>query len=103
MAAAQELGGVGTLLSARVRIPQSVVYRSFAHETVLLNLDTGLYHGVNPSGGRMLDTLAGLGSVEQAASVLAREYDVPLDEIRSDLCGFCEALVSRGLLAIESP
>ena len=89
-------------LTARVRIPQAVVYRSFAHETVVLNLDTGLYHGVNSTGGRMLDALAAVGSVRECAEILAHEYDCPLDEIRGDLCKFCEALVDRGLLVIES-
>jgi hypothetical protein len=89
------------VLAGRVRIPQEVVYRSFAHETVVLNLETGLYHGVNPTGGRMLDVLSKVGSVGEAAAILAREYDLQIDEIQGDLCAFCEALVERKLLVIE--
>lgn len=90
------------LLAARVRIPQCVVYRSFVTETVVLNLETGLYHGVNPTGGRMLDTLASIGFVGEAAAVLARDYGRPLADIEHDLCRFCESLLGRGLLVIES-
>jgi hypothetical protein len=44
-----------TLLSASLRLPQHVVHRSFVAETVVLNLQTGKYHGLNPVGGRMLE------------------------------------------------
>jgi hypothetical protein len=91
-----------SLVDARVRIPQAVVYRGFAKETVLLNLDTGIYHGLNPSGGRMLETLDRTGSVREAARILADEYDHPLDEIETDLCNFCISLVERGLLVIDA-
>jgi hypothetical protein len=94
-------GANHALLTARVCIPEGVTYKTFARETVVLSLDTGLYHGLNATGGKMLDTLATVGSVQDAADVLAREYRVPLDEIRSDLCGFCETLATHGLLTIE--
>ncbi len=93
--------GNDALLLARVVIPQAVVYRTFAHETVVLNLDTGLYHGVNPTGGKMLDALSKVGTVPAAAAILAREYDVPVEEVQDDLCAFCQALLERGLLALS--
>ena len=100
------MGGVNVigseaLLSARVRIPQAVVYRAFANETVVLNLDTGIYHGMNPTGSNMLDVLDKVGSVREAARVLARNYEIPLGEIQEDLCSFCESLIDRGLLVVE--
>jgi hypothetical protein len=94
--------GSGALLGARVRIPQAVVYRSFANETVVLNLDTGIYHGMNPTGGNMLDVLDKVGSLREAAGALAHDYELPLSEIQEDLCAFCEGLIERGLLVVES-
>lgn len=102
VSAARNATEADVLLDARVSVPQGVVYRSFVKETVILNLDTGLYHGVNPTGGRMLSELEKAGSVREAAATLAREYDVPLTDIESDLCEFVEALVERGLLVIAS-
>ena len=90
------------LTAARVAIPQTVVYRTFVHETIVLNLETGLYHGLNSTGGKMLDTLRAVGVIGDAARALATEFDVPLEEIRQDLSVFCQELISRGLLAIES-
>ena len=66
------------LLAARARVPTGVVYRNFANETVVLNLDTGLYHGLNPTAGRMLETIERVPSVGEAAAALAEEYERPL-------------------------
>ena len=46
-----------SLLTCKVTVPQHVVYRSFPTETVVLNLNTGKYHGLNATAGRMLDEL----------------------------------------------
>jgi len=90
------------LTAARVAIPQTVVYRTFVHETIVLNLETGLYHGLNSTGGKMLDTLSAVGVIGDAARALATEFAVPLEEIQQDLSFFCQELISRGLLVIES-
>ena len=89
------------LLAARARVPSGVVYRNFANETVVLNLDTGLYHGLNPTAGRMLETIERVPSVGDAAAALAEEYERPLPEVQRDLCKLCEALVERSLLIVE--
>src|SRR6202012_5574673 len=73
------------LLAARARVPDGVVFRAFANETVVLNLATGLYHGLNPTAGRMLETIERVGSLGEAAEVLADEYERPLPEIQRDL------------------
>lgn len=102
MTVADDANGDDALLSARVRVPDHVVYRSFAAETVVLNLETGLYHGLNLTAGRMLGALDELGSVEIAAETLAGEYERPIGDVQRDLCKLCEALLDRRLLVIES-
>lgn len=101
MSAARDIPSAPMLLQARVRVPQEVVFRNFPKETVVLNLETGLYHGLNPVGGKMLETLAKVGNVSEAATTLAEQFEVPLAELQTDLCGFCEELLERGLLVIE--
>jgi hypothetical protein len=96
------------MLSARIRIPQHVVYRPIVSETVLLNLQTGVYHGINPVGGRMLEALARAESVQAAAAALAEEFDVPAARIEQDIVEFCRGLAERQLIevtpaAAESP
>jgi hypothetical protein len=84
----------------RARVPDHVVYRTFANETVVLNLQSGKYHGLNPSGGRMLDLLSQDRSVAETSARLAEEYGRPVDEIERDLTAFCADLVDRGLIEL---
>jgi hypothetical protein len=84
-----------------VRVPAHVVHRAFVDETVVLNLETGKYHGLNPTAGRMLATLERTGELALAAAALAEEFDKPQAEIEADLGIFCKALIDRGLLEAE--
>jgi hypothetical protein len=86
-----------------VRVPQHVVYRDFAAETVVLNLNTGLYHGLNPTAGRMLTVLDELGDVSATASRLSNEYRRPREEIAADLETLCRDLLARGLIEPVPP
>ena len=90
-----------SLLAATVRVPEHVVYRAFVKETVILNLQTGTYHGVNPTGARMLDVLQRSATIGDAAATLAREYGRPRDEIERDLSEFCASLADRGLIDLS--
>ena len=89
------------ILSSSVRLPNQVVYRTFVKETVVLNLDTGRYHGLNPTAGRMLEVLERSGTAAEAARYLAEEYGRDASEIEEDLCDLCRNLVERGLVTLE--
>lgn len=75
-----------------------MVYRSFVAETVVLNLKTGMYHGLNPMGGHMLDVLSEAPTVRDAAAVIAAEYQD--QEVEADLVAFCRDLLDRELVEI---
>lgn len=85
----------------RIRLSENVAHRSFGEETVLLNLDTGQYHGLRGSGGRMLEVLLAMGDVDQAAQQVAQEYGQPLATVRDDMERLCQGLAQRGLVVIE--
>jgi hypothetical protein len=91
---------IESLLSARVTLPAHVVYRAFAAETVMLNLQTGQYHGINATGGQMVEILERSASVRDAAAELERRFSVPRAELERDLCDFCTDLSVRGLIQI---
>lgn len=88
------------LLAARVRIPEHVVFREFAAETVVLNLQTEQYHGLNPTAGAMLTELGRSNSVSGAAEALARHFDRAENEVCGDMLGLCSQLLARGLIEI---
>lgn len=90
-----------SLLDEQARVPQHVVYRDFVNETVLLNLKTGTYHGLNPTAGRMLQAVERAGTLREAAAQLAADYAWDLPTLEIDLVELCQTLVSGGLLEIE--
>jgi hypothetical protein len=85
---------------ARVTIPGHVVYRTFVTETVALNIETGQYHGLNATAGRMLEELEKGGTVTAAVEPLAVEFEVPAERIRADLLSLCASLRARGLIEV---
>jgi Coenzyme PQQ synthesis protein D (PqqD) len=95
------VAGTPSLLASKVKIPQHVVYRSFPSETVILNLNTGKYHGLNATAGRMLEELERAASVRDAASVLAKSYGQAQSIVEHDLCDLCSALLERGLIEAD--
>jgi hypothetical protein len=81
-----------------VRVPEYVVYRKFAEDTVALNLQTGRYHGLNPTAATMVEILCAAPNVAAAAERLAPEWDVAPDVLLADLLELCEGLERRGLI-----
>jgi Coenzyme PQQ synthesis protein D (PqqD) len=90
------------LLGARVSVPEHVVYREFPDETVILNLESGKYHGLNATAARILEVLDSGVVVRDAIDTLAREYDQPRDLIQQDVLALCQALDERGLIARDA-
>jgi hypothetical protein len=89
------------LAGARLVLPEHVVFRTFDAETVVLNLESGQYHGLNATAGRMLELLGENGSIDATAAAAAAEFGQPVDRIASDLTGLCAELVERGLLEVD--
>ena len=90
------------ILDSAFELPQNVVSREFAHETVMLNLDSGKYHGINPTAARMLEVLQQSASGHAAAATLAETFGQPVERIEHDLAALCNGLLERGLLAVAT-
>lgn len=86
------------LLDANVRLPQHVVHRSFVAETVVLNLRTGKYHGLNPTAGKMLEALEAAPTIGEAIPGLMDEYGLERARIQTDLLTLTRGLLERGLI-----
>ena len=89
------------LLSAHISVPEHVVYRDFAEDTVILNLDSGMYHGLNGTAAKMLETLSSGVSVEDAIASLAEEFGQPREVIERDVVTFVRGLAERGLIELD--
>lgn len=86
------------ILERQVRIPGHVVYRDFVNETVMLNLETGTYHGLNRTAGVMLATLDSASSVRAAAERLASENGWDAATVERDIVTLCRTLAESGLI-----
>lgn len=74
-----------------------------AQETVLLNIQTGRYHGIDRIGGRFFELMRSDVPLDKVASRLAGEYKQPIDRIQQDLTAFCEQMSELGLIELEPP
>jgi coenzyme PQQ synthesis protein D (PqqD) len=90
-----------TILQATVSVPEHVVHREFAEETVALNLERGTYHGLNPTAARMLEVLGEAGTIGSAVAPLALEFEQEPALIEQDLVTLCRALHERGLVELH--
>jgi hypothetical protein len=86
------------MLTARLRVPEHVVYRDFGDETVVLNLDSGQYHGLNSTAAAMLSAVDGAETVGAAVAPLAAELGQAPEVIERDLLELCQSLADRGLV-----
>lgn len=87
----------------RVVIPAHVASRSLAEETVLLNLKTGKYHGLNEVGARFVGTIYAARHLADASEALAAHYGQPLERVQEDLAAFIDGLSSHGLIELQEP
>jgi hypothetical protein len=92
---------IGSFRSWSVAVPRHVVYRAFPSETVLLNLETGRYHGLNTTAGAMLDELVRASAVGEAVDTLAERYSMSHALIERDLFDLCTSLRKRGLIETD--
>jgi hypothetical protein len=89
------------ILESKIVVPQHVVYRSFPAETVVLNLKTGRYHGLNATAGAMLDELGRADCARDATITLAERFGQPPEMVEGDLIELCAALLERGLIEAD--
>jgi hypothetical protein len=90
------------MLAEQARIPDHVVHRTFVNETVVLNLKTGKYHGLNLTAGRMFELVDGVATLQDLAGRISEEYEQPLEEVQRDLCELVSKLHERGLVELGS-
>lgn len=87
-------------LNDRVRIRERITFRRVRDEMALLNLDTGVYFGLDEIGARMWELLAERGSLQAVAECMEQEYEVAAEQLRQDLLRLAEELRAKGLIEL---
>ena len=85
-------------LDTKLSVPPQVMSRLVGDETVLLDLASGVYFGLDGVGKRIWESVAEGNSLGEAVSVIVSEYDVDEAQAKADVLEFAGNLVERGLL-----
>jgi len=87
--------------SERAVVPSNVLIRFLDQESVLLNLETERYFGLDTVGTRMWQVVTTSRTVDAALAQLVEEYDAPLETLRTDLTNLLQHLLENGLIAMQ--
>ena len=79
-------------------IPPPVMSRLVGDETVLMDLSSGIYFGLDGVGKRIWETIAEGQDLAAVAATIAAEYEVDKARAQADVIEFVGELVERGLL-----
>jgi len=85
-------------LDTKLSIPPQVMSRLVGEETVLLDLESGVYFGLDGVGKRIWESVADGLSLRETAATIAAEFEVEEAQAQADLIAFATDLVERGLL-----
>lgn len=84
----------------RVRVPEYVLVRHLDGETVLLNLETEKYFGLDRTGTRMWELATDSPNLEGAYGKLGEEFEVDSETLRSHFMELMGQLLENGLLQV---
>ena len=90
-------------LPTQVEISPEALFQELDGETVLLNLQSERYYGLDDVGTRMWQLLAENGDVAAAFTQLLKEYAVDAGQLEADLATLIGRLAEAGLLTITAP
>jgi hypothetical protein len=85
---------------SRVSVPLDVLISEVGGESVLLNLKSERYFGLDAMGTSMWSALTRAESIQIAYDSLLAEFDVEEDQLRQDLAELLSRLIDQGLLEI---
>ena len=86
-------------IDTRLSVPTQVMSRLVGDETVLLDLESGLYFGLDGVGRRIWESIGEGRTLGETADVIVAEYEVEAAQAQADVIDFTRNLVKRGLLA----
>src|SRR5262249_52213441 len=85
----------------RASVPPNVLVRFMEGESVLLNLETERYFGLDATGTRMWQVVTAAPSVEIAFQTLLEEFHVDGAILRRNLMDLLRSFVENGLVVLR--
>lgn len=93
----------GNVIESRDRLSRGarVLATEVDGETVMLALDSGLYHSLDGVAARIWELLETPATAEEMARLIAGQYGVPVEQCEADILEFFQDLVSADLVVVE--
>jgi hypothetical protein len=82
---------------------EDVLVQPLGQESVLLNLDSEQYFGLDDVGTAMLQCLQESPSIQAALEALLMKYDVESGQLQHDLLELIQKLEAHGLVQVTAP
>lgn len=89
-------------LSSRVGTRDTLLSRRLGSETVLLDLESGRYYGLEETGTSIWSRLVEGESLRQVHAELLAELDVDSERLERDLVSFVRDLIERRLVVLHA-
>ena len=87
-------------MSDTVTIPAELMARSVGDETVLLDLASGTYYGLDPVGARVWQLMSEGKPLSTVCDLMLAEYDVARDALEADMLRLLGELQAKGLVSV---
>lgn len=87
--------------SSKITIPDSVLHQELDAESVLLELTTETYYGLDDVGTRVWQLLNEHGNVDAIVTALLAEYEVGEATLRGDVERLLGELAGAGLIQLR--
>lgn len=90
-------------LSQTVTVPLHVMARTVGEDVVILDLQTGMYFGLDSVGARAWSLLTERRSIRETCEIMLEEFAVEREQIEMDILELVRALEEAGLVLLDIP
>lgn len=87
-------------LDSRVQVAQDVLFQELQGEAVLLNLNSGMYFGLDEVGTRIWQLIVERGRLDEVATAIEDEFEVSQEQCVADLLALVARLEGEGLVSV---
>jgi len=85
-------------LSDRLEIPAEVMARQVGEETVILQLESGTYYGLDPVGARIWQLIGDGRNLGEVCGAMLEEYEVEREQLEADVLELAGEMEAKGLV-----
>lgn len=83
-------------------ISDDVVSCDLDGEAAILNIESGVYYGLDPIGGKIWNSLKNPCKLEYLVKMIKDEYDVEEERCKNDIYELINDLIDNGLVKVNA-